>query len=71
VLKDDVRQPKHEAESSTNDGEPATPVRPALGAATARAREEAEPFLVVAIARATERTVVAFRDVARHDQSAE
>ena len=71
VLKDDVRQPKHDAETNTNNSEPATPLRPALDAARTRAREEAVAVLVVAITRAAQRAVVAFRNVAQHDQSAE
>ena len=69
VLKDDVRQSKNDAEPNTNNSDPANLVRPALGAATTRTREEAVAVLVVAIAFPADHAAVAFGGRALYGQS--
>ena len=71
VHRNEVPHPQEKDKTNREEREPVFPVRPALGAAAARAREEAVSVEVVAIALPANHATVAFARRALYGQRAE
>ena len=65
VANDDVQQQQERNGDESDGADPACQRWPTLDAAAPTAREEALVLLVVAVARATKRTIVALLSIAR------